>query len=132
MTFTYSWSANPVDGAADDVLPLTKPRVHTITSETGAQTTVSYMEPDRLARQSKPALDANTRHCYPVYRSPNGGPDPQLDGFQKYPVSAVTTIDPAGGSEPATYTCTYSGCAWHYSDDPMTSEKERTWPIWRE
>ncbi|MFJ5218724.1 RHS repeat-associated core domain-containing protein [Streptomyces sp. NPDC088354] len=132
VTFTHSWLANRVDGATDDILPLTKPRVHTITSETGAYTTVSYMEPDCLAGQSKPALDANTRRCYPVYWSPNGGPNPQLDWFQKYPVSAVTTTDPTGGSEPVTNTYTYSGGgAWHYNDDPMTPEKERTWSIWR-
>ncbi|MDX2647930.1 RHS repeat-associated core domain-containing protein [Streptomyces sp. PA03-1a] len=132
VTFTPTWMANRVDGDADDILPLSRPRIKKILSETGAETQVTYMDPGCLATEIRPAPDQNTSRCYPVYWSPNGGPTPQLDWFQKYPVSSVTTGDTTGGSESVTHTYSYSGGgAWHYNDDPMTPEKERTWSIWR-
>ncbi|MFF2165528.1 RHS repeat domain-containing protein [Streptomyces sp. NPDC058175] len=55
-----------------------------------------------------------------------------LDWFQKYPVTAVSTTDPQGGSEAVQHSYSYAGGgAWHYNDDPLTPEKERTWSIWR-
>ncbi|WP_308409670.1 RHS repeat-associated core domain-containing protein [Streptomyces sp. A3M-1-3] len=131
VKFTHDWMDNRVDGPTDDILPLAKPRLKTITSEAGAQTIVTYTDPECLAAQAKPAADANTKRCYPVYWSPNGGPDPQLDWFQKYPVAAVSTTDPTGGAEAVAHTYTYSGAAWHYNEDPFTKEKERTWSDWR-
>ncbi|MET9669630.1 polymorphic toxin-type HINT domain-containing protein [Streptomyces sp. NPDC006475] len=132
ITFDHESHPNRVDGTADDVLPLTKPRLKTITSETGALTTVSYLPADCLAGQSKPNLDTNTRRCYPVFWSPNGEKDPKLDWFHKYPVQSVATADTYGGSEAVQHTYTYSGGgAWHYNEDPLTKEKERTWSIWR-
>ncbi|WP_229848732.1 RHS repeat-associated core domain-containing protein [Streptomyces melanogenes] len=132
VKFGHEYYPNRVDGTTDDILPLNKPRLRTITSEAGAQTTVSYLPADCTAGQTKPKLDSNTKRCYPVYWSPNGGKDPILDWFQKYPVQAVTTTDPHGGSEPVEHSYSYSGGgAWHYNDDPLTKEKERTWSIWR-
>lgn len=132
VKFDHVMFPNRVDGAADDILPLDKPRLKTVTSETGAQTTVSYLEADCTATQTKPKLDENTKRCYPVYWSPNGEKDPVLDWFQKYPVSSVSTTDPRGGSEAVQHSYHYTGGgAWHYNDDPMTPAKERTWSIWR-
>ncbi|MFH8937954.1 RHS repeat-associated core domain-containing protein [Streptomyces griseosporeus] len=132
VTFTHEMRANRVDGAADDILPLHKPRLKTVTSETGAQTIVTYVDPDCTAGGTKPKLDANTKRCYPVYWSPNGEKDPILDWFQKYPVDSVSTTDPFGGSEAVQHTYQYAdGGAWHYNDDPMTPAKERTWSVWR-
>ncbi|MYX37827.1 MULTISPECIES: RHS repeat-associated core domain-containing protein [unclassified Streptomyces] len=132
VTFTHTWMTNRVDGNADDILPLTRPRIKKIVSETGAETQVTYMDPGCLAGQTRPAPDQNTSRCYPVYWSPNGGPTPQLDWFQKYPVSSVETLDTTGGSQSVIHTYSYSGGgAWHYNDDPMTPQKERTWSIWR-
>lgn len=132
VKFSHEYYPNRVDGTTDDILPLNKPRLRTITSEAGAQTTVSYLPADCTTAQAKPKLDANTKRCYPVYWSPNGGKDPILDWFQKYPVQAVTTTDPHGGSEPVEHTYSYTGGgAWHYNEDPLTKEKERTWSIWR-
>jgi RHS repeat-associated protein len=133
VRFTHEMRANRVDGAADDILPLHRPRLKTVTSETGAQTIVSYMDADCVAGQSKPKVDTNTRRCYPVYWSPNGEKEPILDWFQKYPVTSVSNIDPHGGSEDVEHTYQYSsdGGAWHYNEDPMTPAKERTWSVWR-
>ncbi|WP_192583588.1 RHS repeat-associated core domain-containing protein [Streptomyces albicerus] len=133
VRFGHEFRANRVDGTSDDILPLNRPRLKTVVSETGAQTIVSYADADCTAGQSKPALDSNTRRCYPVYWSPNGEKDPVLDWFQKYPVTSVSTTDPQGGGEAVQHTYQYSteGGAWHYNDDPLTPEKQRTWSVWR-
>ncbi|WP_406116095.1 RHS repeat-associated core domain-containing protein [Streptomyces sp. NBC_01014] len=132
VKFTQESHPNRVDGTSDDILSLEKPRLKTITSETGAQTIVSYLEADCVAGQTMPRPDQNTKHCYPVYWSPNGEKTPILDWFQKYPVSSVLTSAPGSGAEDVLNTYTYTGGgAWHYDNDPMTKEKERTWSIWR-
>ncbi|MDX3851441.1 hypothetical protein PV679_12535 [Streptomyces sp. AK02-01A] len=132
ITFGHEFRPNRVDTSSDDILPLEKPRLKTITSETGAQTIVTYADAECVAGQTVPKVDENTRRCYPVYWSPNGAKDPQLDWFQKYPVTSVSTTDPQGGSEAVQNTYQYAGGgAWHYNDDPLTPEKERTWSIWR-
>ncbi len=132
VTFSHVFLPNRVDGASDDIISLDKPRLRSVTSEAGAQTLVSYAEADCVAGQTMPKPDENTRRCYPVYWSPNGEKTPILDWFQKYPVTAVSTTDPRGGSEAVQHTYQYSGGgAWHYNDDPMTPAKERTWSIWR-
>ncbi|MFJ8695407.1 polymorphic toxin-type HINT domain-containing protein [Streptomyces roseolilacinus] len=132
VTFAHEFRANRVDGASDDILPLNKPRLYTITSETGARTIVNYQQADCLASQAKPKVDTNTRRCYPVYWSPNGAEEPTLDWFHKYPVSSVTTSDRLGSSPPVEHTYTYEGGgAWHYNDDPMVPTEERTWSTWR-
>ncbi|MEU1017143.1 RHS repeat-associated core domain-containing protein [Streptomyces sp. NPDC005898] len=132
VSFSHVSLPNRVDGSTDDIISLDKPRLYTITSEAGAQTIVSYATADCVAGQAKPKVDENTRRCYPVYWSPNGEKTPMLDWFHKYPVTAVSTTDPRGGSEAVQHTYQYSGGgAWHYNDDPMTPAKERTWSIWR-
>ncbi|WP_356948706.1 DddA-like double-stranded DNA deaminase toxin [Streptomyces chengbuensis] len=131
VKFSHEFRPNRVDGATDDILSLERPRLRTITSETGAETIVTYMAADCVAGQTMPKVDTNTRRCYPVYWSPNGEKDPILDWFHKYPVWTVSTSDPEGGSESVEHTYTYSGAAWHYNEDPLVKEKERTWSVWR-
>ncbi|MFC9227421.1 RHS repeat-associated core domain-containing protein [Streptomyces decoyicus] len=133
VRFDHEFRPNRVDGTSDDILSLEKPRLKTVTSEAGAQTIVSYAEADCVAGQAMPKADQNTRRCYPVYWKPNGGSgDPELDWFQKYPVTSVSTTDPHGGSVAVQHTYTYSGGgAWHYNEDPLTPAKERTWSLWR-
>ncbi|MGW6403949.1 RHS repeat-associated core domain-containing protein [Streptomyces sp. NPDC055134] len=132
VKFTHVFLPNRVDGPSDDILSLEKPRLRSVTSEAGAQTLVSYAEADCVYGQTMPKVDENTKRCYPVYWSPNGEKIPTLDWFQKYPVTAVSTTDPQGGSEAVQHSYSYSGGgAWHYNDDPLTPEKERTWSIWR-
>jgi RHS repeat-associated protein len=132
VTFTHEFRANRVDGSSDDILPLNRPRIKTITSETGSQTIVTYLDADCTAGGTKPKLDQNTKRCYPVYWSPNGEKTPILDWFQKYPASSVSATDPRGGSEAVQHSYQYTGGgAWHYNDDPMTPTKERTWSTWR-
>ncbi|MFI8192149.1 polymorphic toxin-type HINT domain-containing protein [Streptomyces sp. NPDC085946] len=132
VKFGHVMFPNRVDGAADNILPLNKPRLKTVTSEAGAQTIVTYMPSECSAGGTRPKLDENAKRCYPVYWSPNGEKDPVLDWFQKYPVASVSTTDPFGGSEAVQHAYQYTGGgAWHYNEDPMTPAKERTWSVWR-
>ncbi|WP_328876822.1 polymorphic toxin-type HINT domain-containing protein [Streptomyces sp. NBC_00299] len=132
LKFGHQMLTNRVDGTADNILPLAKPRLATIVSETGQQTTINYLPAECTASMTKPAEDNNTKRCYPVYWSPNGGSVPQLDWFQKYPVSDVRLTSAYGGTLAVNHHYDYSGGgAWHYNDDPMTPQKERTWSIWR-
>jgi YD repeat-containing protein len=135
VTFTHEWKKNRVD-KTDDILPLNKPRLSAITAETGAITTVTYSEEDCDAapehRRMPTAEDDVTLRCYPVKWRPHGGDgDPTLDWFHKYVVTDVVTTDPTGGSRPLVYHYAYDAPAWHYTEDPLTTPKERTWSQWR-
>jgi RHS repeat-associated protein len=135
ITFSHTWMGNRVD-KTDDILPLNKPRLNVITSETGAVTTVTYSGQDcdsAPEHKRMPAAEDNvTMRCFPVRWRPNGGEtNRKLDWFHKYVVTDVRTTDPIGGSRPLVYHYDYSGPAWHYTEDPMTSKDERTWSQWR-
>lgn len=131
VEFTYQMRQNRVDGARDDILPLHRPRIQTLTSETGAVTTVALSEESECtAGMAKPAEDKNTLACYPVWWPVNGG-DPELDWFHKYRVLAVSTSDARAYSDTLQTTYEYANPAWHYNEDPLTPEKERTWSDWR-
>ncbi|WP_327240610.1 polymorphic toxin-type HINT domain-containing protein [Streptomyces sp. NBC_01318] len=131
VDFTYRTLPNRVDSVDDDILPLSRPRIDTVTSETGAITTVSMYPQQCVRGTTMPAAeDDNDLSCYPVYWGINGG-DPALDWFHKYRVMAVNVSDPAGQNTSVETSYTYENPGWHYNDDPMTKEKERTWSIWR-
>ncbi|WP_331741661.1 RHS repeat-associated core domain-containing protein [Streptomyces sp. NBC_01006] len=131
VEFTYHMRPNRVDADGDDVVPLNRPRVNTITSETGAITTVTLSDPQCMRGTKMPAAeDDNSLSCYPVYWPINGG-DPKLDWFHKYNVSAVTVADPAGQNDLVENSYEYENPGWHHNDDPLTPEKERTWSDWR-
>ncbi|MFI6608005.1 polymorphic toxin-type HINT domain-containing protein [Streptomyces sp. NPDC050507] len=132
VTFTYQMRENRVD-ATDDILPLTRPRVSTITSETGAITTVTLSGEEECVRSEVlgAAQDTNTRACYPQYWNINGASEASVDWFHKYRVLAVSAADPSGKNEIVEHEYVYSGAAWHYNDEPLTPEDERTWSDWR-
>lgn len=131
ISFTYQMRPNRVD-ATDDILPLTRPRISTITSETGEITTVTLSDPECVRSQVMGAAeDSNTRSCFPQYWHINGAENASVDWFHKYRVLAVTSSDPAAGNEAVEHAYSYSGAAWHHSDDPFTPEEERTWSDWR-
>ncbi|MCH0566261.1 RHS repeat-associated core domain-containing protein [Streptomyces sp. MUM 2J] len=131
ISFTYQMRPNRVD-ATDDILPLTRPRISTVTSETGAITAVT-LSPAECVRSelSGAAEDSNTRSCYPQYWHINGAEEASIDWFHKYRVLAVTVFDPAANNPAVEHAYSYSGAAWHYSDDPFTPKDERTWSDWR-
>ncbi|MEU9761554.1 RHS repeat-associated core domain-containing protein [Streptomyces sp. NPDC047987] len=131
VEFGYHMRPNRVDSDGDDILPLTRPRINTITTETGAITTVTLSDPQCVRGSRMPkAEDDNNLSCYPVYWPINGG-DPKLDWFHKYNVVAVSTSDPAGQNPAVENSYTYESPGWHYNKDPFTPEDERTWSSWR-
>ncbi|WP_230396124.1 RHS repeat-associated core domain-containing protein [Streptomyces blattellae] len=131
VTFTYQMRENRVD-ATDDILPLTRPRIETVTSETGAITTVTISEPECARGTNMPgARDDNSLSCYPTYWNINGAAEASIDWFHKYRVTAVSTADPTGQNEPVYHSYSYAEPAWHYNDDPLTPSEERTWSKWR-
>ncbi|MFF9063617.1 RHS repeat-associated core domain-containing protein [Streptomyces sp. NPDC014882] len=131
VSFTYQMRPNRVD-ATDNILPLTRPRVSTITSETGAITTVTLSGEECVRSEVLGAApDSNTRSCYPQFWNINGSADASIDWFHKYRVLAVTVSDPAAANETVEHAYSYSGAAWHYNDEPFTPADERTWSDWR-
>ncbi|WP_258036210.1 RHS repeat-associated core domain-containing protein [Streptomyces sp. SM10] len=131
VEFDYHMRPNRVDSDSDNILPLTRPRISKITSETGAITSVTLSDPQCVRGSKMPAAeDDNNLSCYPVYWPINGG-DPQLDWFHKYNVTAVSVSDPAGQNPNVENSYTYEKPGWHYNNDPFTSEDERTWSSWR-
>ncbi|MFD4319852.1 polymorphic toxin-type HINT domain-containing protein [Streptomyces sp. NPDC058548] len=132
VVFTYAMRPNRVDDDTDLVLPLTRPRIRTIVSETGG-TTIVDVSPAECVRSQviTAAEDTNTRSCYPQYWNINGSSDASVDWFHKYRVIGVITSDLAGWNEPVENEYVYSGAAWHYNDDPFTPKDERTWSDWR-
>ncbi|MFJ6914868.1 RHS repeat-associated core domain-containing protein [Streptomyces sp. NPDC101133] len=131
ITFTYQTRPNRVDGT-DDILPLTRPRISTITSETGAITNVIMSSPEcKRSEVLGAAPDTNTRSCYPQYWHINGAENAAIDWFHKYRVTAVAVHDAAVINPAVEYAYSYSGAAWHYNDDPFTPKDERTWSDWR-
>ncbi|MGX1480876.1 UNVERIFIED_CONTAM: RHS repeat-associated protein [Streptomyces canus] len=132
VTFDYQMRANRVDSNDDDILPLRRPRIETVTSETGAITTVTLSDPECVRGSNMPAAEDNdTKSCYPTYWHINGAAESLIDWFHKYRVTAVLSSDPAGKNLAVEHAYTYADPAWHYNDDPITPSDERTWSIWR-
>ncbi|WP_249416106.1 RHS repeat-associated core domain-containing protein [Streptomyces sp. TS71-3] len=132
VTFTYQMRDNRVDGSNDDILPLRRPRIQSITSETGAIASVTLSDPECVRGSNMPSSEDNdTKSCYPVYWHINGASEASLDWFHKYRVTDVLTSDPTGLGETEESHYSYSGPAWHYNNDPITPAKERTWSQWR-
>ncbi len=131
VTFTYDMRHNRVD-ATDDILPLSRPRIRTVTSETGAITDVTFSGPECVRGSNMPAdEDDNTKPCYPQYWHINGAEETSIDWFHKYRVLAVVTSDPAGLNANVVNSYAYADPDWHYNDSPLTPADERTWSIWR-
>ncbi|MEV7343619.1 RHS repeat-associated core domain-containing protein [Streptomyces sp. NPDC093544] len=132
VTFGYQMRVNRVDSNSDNILPLTRPRIETVTSETGAITTVTLSDPECVRGSNMPAAEDNdTKSCYPTYWHINGASESSVDWFHKYRVTAVLSSDPTGQNVDVEHAYSYSAPAWHYNDDPITPSDERTWSIWR-
>lgn len=131
VRFSGTMLVNRVD-AIDGIAPMTKWRLRTITSETGAVTTVNYAPVD-CSRSSLPDPATNTKRCFPVYWTPPGKVDPELDWFHKYVVEQVLEVDGTGGGPIVQTDFIYGGgAAWHYDDDDgLSKNKYRTWSHWR-
>ncbi|MFF3918956.1 polymorphic toxin-type HINT domain-containing protein [Streptomyces sp. NPDC001852] len=123
-------------------------RIQTVTTETGAETTVTYDRPDCAGAPASDPNDptdaaartfasTNTLSCFPVYWTPDGQPAPWMDWFYKYKVASVVTTDPHNsyqdGTQPELETdYAYKGNpGWHYDDNEVVKAKNRTWGQFR-
>ncbi|WP_435132261.1 RHS repeat-associated core domain-containing protein [Actinacidiphila sp. bgisy144] len=124
---------NRVDGLEEpqDISPLYRYRLQSLTTETGENITVKYRQ-DTCSRTSPPSETADTSLCYPVRWTPPGYEDPILDWFYIYPVAEVDQTDNKVTASPAQVTrYTYSGPAWHRDDSEFTTTKTRTYGDFR-
>ena len=73
IDFGKTQMMNRVDNNNDGALEMYKYRVSSISTETGATITVTYLGADCVAGTSMPAAaDANTRRCFPMYWTRDG------------------------------------------------------------
>lgn len=108
-------------------------RLDDITDELGAETAVTYGQPNNLgcATTAPPATTANTTLCYPEYFNNNA--TMVTDWFNKYLVTGVTVNDETVKgtanlySAPHTTNYTYTGApAWHTNDSEQADPAYRT------
>jgi RHS repeat-associated protein len=105
-----------------------KYRISSLTTETGAKTTISYSG-QACNSSSLPAPEANNQPCFPQWWAPTGQ-NPQLDWFNKYAVTQVSTDAWTGGSQQPTddYYYDYPGTpGWRYDNSPFIEAAKRTW-----
>jgi RHS repeat-associated protein len=132
VTFTAKEMANRLDTATDGLPALTRMRISSVTSETGAVTGVGYTLTDPCDPAAKPTPAGNTSSCYPVYWTPKDNTTQLLDWFNKYQVSSVTQADPTGGAPALATSYSYpGGGAWHYDDNELVKARYRTYGQWR-
>ncbi|WBQ07544.1 RHS repeat-associated core domain-containing protein [Kribbella sp. CA-293567] len=125
---------NRVDAIGDAAPAMNKWRVSSISSESGQVTNVNYSAPD-CTPTTKPALaDAptNTKRCFPVYWTIDGGVEPTLHWFNKYVVTSVVVADSStDGLDQGTFYEYLGTPAWHFDDNELTLLKYRSWGDWR-
>ena len=134
VRFSYQMKQNRV-APPNGIVPLMKPRLTTITLDSGGTITVNYLSSD--CSGSNPALpESNTKRCFPQYWAPPGQAV-TLDWFEKYLVSSVHASAIVGGSPPVsgsatsddvtTYDYSIGTPAWRFNTSPLVPEGQRTW-----
>ncbi|WP_280725004.1 polymorphic toxin-type HINT domain-containing protein [Kitasatospora sp. MAA4] len=144
VTFTFEMLPNRVDGIVSSSNGATfpqfyRPRMSSITNETGATTTVDWdgdLPGCSRVKNIMPSESSDSMSCFPVKWSPPGAlptDPPVLDWFNHYTVNKLTTVDPVDGgdSKQQVTAYTYSNPAWHHDDSALTDDKNRTWGEFR-
>ncbi|MFN8074070.1 MAG: RHS repeat-associated core domain-containing protein [Kineosporiaceae bacterium] len=130
VSFLFRFLQNRVDRSSDGRLPLNKPRLIRVISETGQSTNITYSDPE--CPTTGRVEDNSLTRCFPMKWYPEGATAPVLDWFHKYVVTSVVETDPFGNSPALKTTYSYEGpAAWRYALDPITPVKQRTWSQWR-
>ncbi|MFG2146843.1 polymorphic toxin-type HINT domain-containing protein [Streptomyces sp. NPDC048696] len=138
VTFTPVELANRVDGT--DLVPaplaFNRPRIQTITTETGEQIQVDYNQADcsRVNKVMPASADTDIRACYNDKWYPPGtvyGADPASDWFNRYTVADVTENDPVAHTTSKVTKYQYGPAAWHYNTSEVIDPKTRTWDQFR-
>lgn len=124
------------DGTEASAPSYRRPRIQTITTETGGLINVAYKAPEcsRLAGTMPSSEDNNTMACMPVkwYLPGQSFADPVNDWFNKVIVQSVTQQDKVGGQVSTVTDYTYGGgIAWHRNDSEFADPKTRTWDQFR-
>ncbi|WP_406314359.1 type IV secretion protein Rhs [Streptosporangium sp. NBC_01639] len=134
VTFDGTMMANRVNSAADGLPALNKPRITTITTESGGATNVGYAKPDCAPGALPAAAEANTKRCFPQRWAMPPATTPVNDWFHKYVVTKVVEDDLVTDAEDMVTSYDYDtvkGAAWAYDDNPLVPENQRTWSEWR-
>ncbi|MER5933038.1 polymorphic toxin-type HINT domain-containing protein [Streptomyces sp. NPDC002054] len=143
VTFQPKEIANRVDGTVTrpdgteaSAPRYNRPRIQSITTETGGQINVVYKaaECSRTANRMPASEDSNTMACMPVkwYLPGQSYPDPVNDWFNKVIVQSVTEQDKVGGQVAQVTEYAYDGgIAWHRNDSELPDPKTRTWDQFR-
>ncbi|GIF24664.1 RHS repeat-associated protein [Actinoplanes tereljensis] len=135
VVFTGIEMTNQVNAIAGAQL-YSRWRIDNIRTESGADIHVTYSDPDCDAGDL-PAVESNTRLCYPVYWTPDGYFDPTRDWFRKYVVREVTQSDRTADQPPILTRYAYSNegsngnVLWGWDDSEFTKKKHRTYGQWR-
>jgi RHS repeat-associated protein len=134
-TFSYQMLQNQLDPGSAPWM--SRPRIQKITTETGSAILVNFYQPDPCPVSTSPVSpSANHLSCFPLYWGlfqPDNlnGDLGYPDWFIKYAVQSVQQTDPSGGS-PGLFTAYhYAAPAWHYDDNEVVKQKERTYGQWR-
>ncbi|WP_431998107.1 RHS repeat-associated core domain-containing protein [Streptomyces fungicidicus] len=130
-TFAYTQLANRLDETGDGYAPFIKARLSTVADESGGQIDADY-SPPACDADTLPTPETNTTRCFPQYIGGDSGDSPDREWFNKYVVTSVTATDRTGGAPDQVTTYDYlDGAAWHFDDDALTKEKNKTWSQWR-
>ncbi|MER7822688.1 polymorphic toxin-type HINT domain-containing protein [Streptomyces sp. NPDC096097] len=124
------------DGTEASTSRYNRPRIQTITAETGGRINVVYKAPEcsRVKGTMPAADDTNTMACMPVkwYLPGQSYPDPVNDWFHKVVVQSVTQQDMVAGQVSTVTDYEYGGgIAWHRNDSEFADPKTRTWDQFR-
>ncbi|MFG2719604.1 polymorphic toxin-type HINT domain-containing protein [Streptomyces sp. NPDC048416] len=124
------------DGTEATASTFKRPRIQTITTETGGRINVVYRpaECSRLNHTMPSSEDHNTMACMPVrwYLPGQSYPDPVKDWFNKTVVQSVTEQDTFATAPTKVTDYEYGGgIAWHRNDSELTDSKTRTWDQFR-
>ncbi|MGW4796128.1 type IV secretion protein Rhs, partial [Nonomuraea sp. NPDC004297] len=134
VTFDGTMMANRVNSAGDGLPALNKPRITTITTESGGATNVSYAPPDCAPGSLPAAAESNIRRCFPQRWVMPPATTPVNDWFHKYVVAKVVEDDLVTDAKDMVTGYDYDtvkGGAWAYDDNPLVPENRRTWSEWR-
>ncbi len=132
VTFAGVQMPNRVDELGDNGPPMNRYRISSITTETGATTSVNYTPIDCTAGDLPSNAHTNTRRCFPVTWDPEGSIGPIEEYFHKYLVSS--TVDHPGDGTSHAIVTNYDyqgGAAWHYTDNDLVDPEYRTWRDFR-
>lgn len=129
VSFTGTPLANRVVGAGGPAM--SRYRVSSVVSESGATTSVSYTAPGCSATSLPADPSTSSSRCFPVLSAPaTEGAQPEY--FHTYPVSSVLENPNDGTSATVETHYRYvGGAAWHHDDDARTPVAQRTWGDFR-